>query len=164
MIRIADLREATNAELTARWMVDLSEVLRTSDIAEIAATSGEDPAVALVASVLISDHAWVVLEHEEPICVFGCAPDPEDPNKGVVWMLGADRMDDPVVSRFILRRSRAYQRVMHRKYPVLWNYIDARNEKSLRWLEWCGFQITEAHPHHGIEARLFYTFQRHRHV
>ena len=40
------------------------------------------------------------------------------------------------------------------------NYIDARNEQSLRWLRWTGFKLLEAHPEHGREKRLFFTFAR----
>lgn len=145
-------------------MVDLAQDLRPEDLAEIQATTGEDPAVTLVSSLMLSELAWVVLDDEDPIAVFGAAPDLNRPGDGLVWMMGTPRMDHPAAATFILRHTRPYLDEMHRRFPRLWNHIDARNDKSMRWLEWANFRVTEAHPAFGREGRLFYTFERTAHV
>ena len=158
MIQVVPLGEVSNAQ-AAEWLVDLSEELRQSDLDEIKASTGEDPATAVVASVMVSDHAWMVLDDEDPIAVFGCAPT-DDPSAALVWMVGSDRMDEPENALGILRLSRRYKDAMHRTYPVLYNWIDARNEKSLKWLDWCGYEILDADHEYGVERRLFYLFAK----
>lgn len=159
-MKIVSLSEVTNAQ-AAEWLVDLAEDLRSSDLDEISAGSGEEPATALISSVMVSSHAWVILDGSDPICAFGCAPE-DAPGSAVIWMLGSPRMDEPRNAIPILRLSRTYLDEMHRAYPTLWNYIDARNDRSMKWLEWCGFEVLEAVPGHGREGRLFYHFSRHR--
>lgn len=158
MIQVVDLGGAPSAQV-AEWMVDLAANLRPQDLDEIEATSGGDPAETLVASVMLSDRAWVVLVDEEPALVFGRAPT-GTPQDSLVWLMGSPLMDRAGVRTFILRRFRPYLAALHADCRRLWNLIDARNAVSLRWLEWLGFRVVEAHPAAGREARLFYTFER----
>jgi hypothetical protein len=144
-------------DLLAGDLEKLAESLRVSDLAEIQATSEMAPLDALRVSVGVSDMAWLVFWKGEPVCVFGVAPTPT-PGIGSVWMMGTPGMDRAALA--ILRRTAPYLRQMHERYPLLWNYIDARNERSMAWLEWAGFRLTEAHPQHGREGRLFFTFAR----
>ncbi len=161
MIQVVDLGEVTNVQ-AAEWLVDLAGDLRQSDLDEIAAVTGDDPAVALVESVMVSSHAWAVLDGEDPIAAFGCSPT-GTPGDAQVWMMGSPRMDLPANAAGILRLSRPYLDVMQAAYGRLWNHIDARNDRSMRWLEWCGFQVEEAVPDFGVEGRLFFLFSRQRH-
>lgn len=161
-MKIVSLSEVSN-EQAAEWLVDLSEDLRSTDLDEIKASTGEEPAVALVSSVLVSTHAWVILDRGDPICAFGAAPGDQD-GDGVVWMLGSPRMDEPHNAIGILRLSQRYLQEMHGAYPRLFNYIDARNDRSMKWLEWCGFEVIDVDLSHGIEGRPFYHFSRQRHV
>lgn len=158
MIEVVSLAEVSNAQ-AAEWLVDLADDLRQSDLDEIKATTGQEPAVALVSSVMVSDHAWVILDGEDPIAAFGCAPS-GDPQAALVWMLGSDRMDEPANAVGILRQSRRYKDLMHRTYPILYNWIDARNTKSLRWLEWCGYEVLDTDPHYGVEELPFFLFAK----
>lgn len=158
MIDFVDLGEVPYEE-AASLLVTLSEDLRQSDLDEITATSALPPAEALVASCLVSTLGWVMRRNGVPICAFGCAPTGV-PGAGHVWMLGSPKMDQSAVT--ILRLTRPYLDQMHRIFPFLWNYIDARNDRSMRWLEWAGFRLLEAHPEHGREKRLFFTFARYQ--
>jgi len=160
MIQVMDLAEVPNKQ-AAEWLVGLAEDLRQTDLDEIAAHTGDDPAVALISSVMVSTHAWVILDGDDPIAAFGCAPSGA-PGDAQVWMLGADAMDRPANAAGILRLSRPYLDEMQRTYARLWNHIDARNDRSMRWLEWCGFTVNEAVPDFGVEKRLFFLFSRHR--
>lgn len=157
-MQIVSLAEVSNAQV-ADWLVDLADDLRPADLDEIAATTAEDPATSLITSVMMSTHAWVILDGEDPICAFGAAPDGR-PGLGVVWMMGSPRMDEPRNALGILRQSRPYLDRLHAAYPTLWNNIDARNGRSMRWLEWLGFEVQEALPDYGLEGRLFYRFSR----
>lgn len=158
MIQYRDLREASSEQTTA-WLEVLAENLRPSDLDEIAASSDLDPLMSLTASVAVSDMAWVILSNDIPVAVFGCAPSGH-PNSGQVWMMGTPGMDERRTAISIARSTVPYLDRMHALYACLWNYIDARNEKSMNWLRWSGFRLLEAHPAHGREGRLFFTFAR----
>lgn len=160
MIQVVNLADQSNAQV-AEWLVDLADDLRQSDLDEIKAHSGEDPSVALISSVMVSDHAWVILDGDTPIAAFGCAPTGE-PGEALVWLLGSPLMDTPANAAGILRLSTRYMDEMHKTYPVLWNHIDDRNKRSMRWLRWCGFELREAVPDFGVERRLFHVFVRQR--
>ncbi|WP_343698848.1 hypothetical protein [Caulobacter sp.] len=158
MIEYQDLREASS-EQTIAWLEVLAENLRPSDLDEITATSDMDPLLSLTTSVMLSQRAWVIISSGVPVAVFGCAPSgPAD--SGLVWMMGTPAMDERRTAISIARMTVPYLRQMHRLYACLWNHIDARNEKSMHWLRWCGFRLLEAIPSYGREARPFYIFAR----
>lgn len=159
MIRFVSFDEA-GGQLEG-WLSDLSGRLRSSDLDEITASSGLPPYVAVVGGALVSDMGWVMLDDDDPICVFGVAPSGH-PEAGVVWMVGTDRMKEPRIARAVLRHSVPFKERMHDLYPCLFNFIDARNTASLKWLQWTGYRLLEAHPEWGREGRLFYTFARYR--
>ena len=46
---------------------------------------------------------------------------------------------------------------MQNLYPILWNFIDSRNEIHLRWIKWCGFKIINERY---IDNVKFYEFIR----
>lgn len=149
--------DSLDPDVLAALLLELAAGLRATDLDEIAATSDLAPLDALLNSVLVSALSWVVLHEGDPVAVFGVAPTALEV-AGSVWMLGTSGMDAAAIS--ILRLTRPYLLEMHRRFPLLWNYIDARNEKSMAWLRWCGFRLLEAHPNHGREGRLFFTFAR----
>ena len=72
------------------------------------------------------------------MALFG-APPPPLPGLGIVWMLGTDAIQTEAMG--IARRTRRYFDELNAAYPILWNYIDARNAVSLRWLRWGGFKL-----------------------
>lgn len=156
MIEVIPAHEADQAALRD-WLIELAANLRPADLDEIEATSEEPPLASLLSSLLASDMAWVGLRGGTPVCIFGVAPTPL-PGAGNVWMMGTPEIDEIPVA--FLRRTGPYLRQMHERYPLLWNYIDARNRKSMDWLDWSGFRLLEAHPHYGREGRLFFTFAR----
>jgi hypothetical protein len=155
MIELHDLREVPTGQATA-WLGAIATDLRLGDREEIDATTDMSPEDALVGSAAGSDMAWIISNQGRPMTVFGCAP--SAPGSGQVWMMGTPEMD--AVSLRLGRVSLRCLHLMHAKHACLWNYIDARNEQSMRWLRWTGFQLLEAHPQFGRQGRLFFTFAR----
>lgn len=99
---------------------------------------GEDTLEILAQSVLLSTHGWLVFSDGEPIAVMGAAPSAL-PGVGIAWMLGTPGILR--VGRTVARQTAQYLDAMHTAYPVLWNYIDARNTVSMKWLRWVGFEL-----------------------
>lgn len=94
---------------------------------------------ALVESVRRSDWTACGVVDGAPVCLFGVAPGSVLSGRGVPWMLagaGLDRAEIP-----FLRRSRPVRDAMLATYPHLCNVVDARNTRTIRWLDWLGFRI-----------------------
>ena len=155
MIEVQDLRHV-EPDVAEAWLHEIAENLRDQDREEVRATSALSPEDALVASYRLSTHAYVI-HSGGPIAAFGAAPHGL-PGVGVVWMLGTDGIKRESYS--IARKTRQYFDELNEAYFLLWNWIDARNTTSMRWLKWGGFKLLEEHPEHGPEKRPFYTFAR----
>lgn len=156
MIQVHDLRHV-EPDVAQAWLLEIAENLRQGDRDEVQASSNLTPAEALLGSYSLSTHAYVILSTEgDPIAAFGAAP--HAAGIGIVWMLGTDGIEQEAFG--IARRTRRYFDELNAAYFMLWNYIDARNATSMRWLRWGGFQLLEEHPEHGPERRPFYTFAR----
>lgn len=155
MIEVQDLRHV-EPDVAEAWLREIAGNLRQQDIEEVKASSALSATDALLASYRLSTHAYVILS-DGPIAAFGAAPHGL-PGVGVVWMLGTDGIKRESYS--IARKTRQYFDELNGAYFLLWNFIDARNTTSMRWLRWGGFQLLEEHPEHGPEGRPFYTFAR----
>ncbi|RVU03487.1 hypothetical protein EOE18_15300 [Novosphingobium umbonatum] len=162
MIQFKNIREVPEVQLIG-WLKVLADNLRAADKAEIEATHGLDPLGSLIKSADLSTLCWVALDGDVPFCIFGCAPSVA-PQVGIAWLMGTDRLDD--IPHTFVRNTLRHLRQMHSLYPCLFNYIDARNDRSMRWLTTCGFSILQAIPEHGREKRPFILFARldNRHV
>lgn len=137
----------------------LAPKLRVADIQEIKAAIGEDPGDVLERNVGWSDPCYAVVDGEDaPIALFGAVPEVNDPDLGIVWLLASDELIKHHF--FIARNSRAWVAEMHRRYRVLWNCVDARNEVHIRWLKWCGFKFLRLIEKYGVEERPFYEFEK----
>ncbi len=138
----------------------LAPLLRAADRREIEAADGLDPALVLAEGIAGSDPCHAVVDGDRILALFGVTPSADDPEVGMVWLLGSDEL----VARgtLVARRSRAYLALWHQRYRVLWNMVDARNEVHLRWLRWCGFTVVGRVEHHGAEQRPFYEVRHER--
>jgi len=56
----------------------------------------------------------------------------------------------PVCVKWVRRQSE--------KFSLLYNYVDARNVKSIKWLRWLGFQLDEPAPY-GVRGLPFHRFE-----
>lgn len=55
-----------------------------------------------------------------------------------------------------LRRSREWRNQLLQRYSTLTNFVDVRNEVSVRWLRWLGFKLSEPITYRGHD---FYVFE-----
>jgi hypothetical protein len=128
--------------------------LRTADRDEIHAVSGQDPEAALLNGIRMSAKAITLLIDDQPEAIFGVVE--KDKQTGIVWMLGTDELVREPKRFWIAGKS--WLTTLHMTWPVLTNYIDARNEVHIRWLERMGAKFHGTEPEFGFEKRPFRLF------
>lgn len=134
------------------------ENLRPADLDEIRASVPGDPGEIIRASATASVLGWIILDRTGlPIGLFGAA-DGGLGRVGIPWMVGTPGLEQE--AHALARHTRRYVGEMLRTFPVLTNFVDARNTAALDWLLWAGFHLIDADPRHGPEERLFLQFSR----
>ena len=132
-------------------------VLRPSDLAEAEAWSTEPPETTVANSIRDSSEAWAGLAGGELVCLFGVAPLTLIGVTGIPWLMGSVLMEKH--QRAFLRRNRAMVDHWQGMFPILRNFVDARNVTSQKWLRWLGFEIGPAVPY-GVSGLPFHPFER----
>lgn len=75
---------------------------------------------------------------------------------GQIWLLGSNLVDKFPFQ--FLHDSRKGLKLAQRRYDYLHNFIDQRNSKFLKWLDWLGFKITGPFPY-GRFGKPFFKFE-----
>jgi hypothetical protein len=136
---------------------ELAANMRPADRDEITASNGADIRRTLGFSLLLSVNAFAVRSEEGLLCVFGTAAHSLLDDTGAIWMLGTPIVDKH--PRTLSRVTRRYVAEMLRIFPILANWVDARNAASIKLLRWCGFTIGEPEPY-GVRGLPFHRFEK----
>jgi hypothetical protein len=148
-----EVRQAT--ELDAFY---LAENIREADRQEVLASGSPSPLASLMVGLEHSRLCLSVVNDDNlPVAIFGVV-DSADPEVGLVWMLGTDEIGESKI-RF-LRGSREWVKLLHKRYPILANVVDARNTVHISWLRWLGFTFINQHPGLGPGNHPFFEFVR----
>lgn len=147
--------------LTPDDVAYLAPLLREEDKEEIRAASGLEPIDALAYGLVAGAPALTLVAPDGEPCG-ACGANPQAPDVGYVWMVATPALLDH--SRVFLRQCRSVIRDMNNIYPVLYSFMDARNEVHRKWVEWCGFTIIATHERMGVEQLPFYEIVRINHV
>ena len=131
----------------------IAEDLRESDANEVRRSHGHLPLEALKYSFHISELCMTVVFKGKPVAMFGMVP--TGALEASIWLLATDGLHEMWIT--FLKLSRDFIQVMLDQYPFLYNFVDAQNETTLRWLAWCGAKFTEPKPY-GKEGCLFRQF------
>lgn len=138
----------------------LADHLREADRLELAATHGDelDILACLQAAVRASEDVFVaVTAAGEPFAVFGLAPVSLLGGIGCPWMLGTDTAAHHAIGVITLARQHVAR--WSQRYSLLFNYVDARNKRSIGWLKRIGFTVQTAQPY-GLHGEPFHRFER----
>ena len=135
----------------------LSTRLRQEDIDECRANANVTPLVALTIGVQNSHLPFVVYnDKHNPVMIMGVIP--QGKNLGMIWLLSSPEISNMPLT--FLRHCKKVLECYNQTFPVLYNYIDARNTLHLKWLKWLGFQFIKVHQNFGYEQRKFIEFIR----
>tara|TARA_B100001248_G_scaffold151196_1_gene113600 strand:- start:4827 stop:5234 length:408 start_codon:yes stop_codon:yes gene_type:complete len=132
--------------------------MRQEDKEEIFAYSGTLPKEQMFYCFFSSKPCMTMIGRKGNIMgMYGVVP--QSPKVGRIWMLGHESMtSDYKDVRDFLRHSPIELQKFHCNYPLLYNYVDARNETHIKWIKWMGFSIIKKHATFGAEGRTFYEF------
>ena len=144
---------------TMEHTLELAPRMREADVREVWATGHLTPLASLQGSLHISVDAGTAIVDGEIMCMYGVGATSLLADLGFPWMLGSDIMEEH--ARFYLRRARSWIAWAQGRFPVLRNHVDVRNESSIVWLKWMGFEFEEAIPY-GPDQVPFYPFELRR--
>lgn len=150
-----DVNGVTVRDSMKKDILPMAINLRRGDIDEIWASHHLEPLEALMKSFECSQTCLTACIKEEPFSMFGCTPENFLSSKGLIWMLATDRIWDARLQFY--KYSRHFVDILLEDYPILYNYVDARNLKSVIWLKKIGAEIKPAQSH-GAEGLPFHYF------
>lgn len=128
--------------------------MKQADRDEVMSASGFSPMSAIKISWLFSLTAFTGLDPDgEPLGMFGVSR--ENIHWFTPWLLSTERICDLWIP--FLRTTREMFPIVCAKYPNMRNHVDARNVKSIAWLQWLGFNM-EAPAPYGVEGLPFILF------
>jgi len=131
---------------------------RAADVQELRASSGTTMEQALRAGLEVSTKAYTALLDGEPVAMFGVNPYSELSKVGVAWMLGTATLDTARGRRAVVRCAEPVLDHLRDLYPeMLFNAVDARNARAIRFLKWAGFTFLDPVPV-GPDKRPFFPF------
>ena len=141
----------------AEHVIELACNIRDEDRREINAWTRSGVMHGLYRSYRVSTHCWTAMLDDKVLFMFGVAPISVLGRVGSPWLIAAKGVEK--VQRQFIRECRDYLKEMLRVYPELRNYVDVRNNASIRWLEWMGFTLGEPVPF-GLNGEPFIPFAR----
>jgi hypothetical protein len=146
MLELEDIcRRYTVVAAEPRHAVAMAPIMRPGDRGEIWAAAALEPLRGLEVSLAASLYAWTWLVEDVPACIFGVGAAPDGSGIGVPWLLSSEIVDRHW--RPFLKHHRPFLERMRTDFPVLANWVDARQAPAIRWLRWMGFAIRPAEPH-----------------
>jgi|TARA_B110000305_G_scaffold190935_1_gene213449 hypothetical protein len=120
--------------------LELAPKIRKGDREEIQASGNISPLKALVVP-FTQDRAKIYsvigTESEGVIGMFGVASC-ADPEYGVAWMLSSEKLFKH--TKQFIKECPQWIEEMGKGYKYLYNFVDKRNWKSLKWLQYLGFE------------------------
>lgn len=139
---------------------ELKDRIRAEHCNEISATSGRTAEQSLLVGYLSSSQCYTASLYigmrSIPVHMFGVTSDNKDPEKATVWALGS-REVDRVPRQFCFFANEFISHFLN-DYKTIYNWIDARYERGIRFLKFLGAHFEEAQPY-GVENRLFHYFE-----
>jgi hypothetical protein len=126
----------------------IAKRMRQADVDEIWAAAAVLPRPAIALSLDAADITGTWLIDGVPAAIGGV-------RDGVVWLLTTDLVDKHQ-RRFLMEAKRQFEDVKP-MYDRLYNWVDARNTRSIRWLKWMGFTLDAPRPY-GVFRKPFIRF------
>ena len=119
--------------------LELAPKIRKGDRQEIMASNGATPLEALVIPFTEEGKIYSIIgnKSEGVIGMFGSVPSKEK-GYGVVWLLSSEDLFKH--TKQFIKECPKWINEMSEEYEYVYNFVDERNWKSLKWLQFLGFE------------------------
>lgn len=135
----------------------LAATMRKEDREEVMASSGSLPLEAIEHSISLSNMSKAIVIDGEVIGIMGVNPVSVIGNVGCFWWLSSDNLDKYKLSFMKLLRDNQKELFgIKDSFGFLMNYVDARYDKSIKWLKWLGFYVSQETIPHGKAGLPFH--------
>ena len=144
-VRKAELKDA----------LELAPKMRKGDRQEIMASDGATPLESLVVPFTQKNakiYTIVGTEAEGVIGMFGSSPIKEE-GYGIVWLLSSEDLFKHI--KQFIKWLPKWLEDMSKGYDYVYNFVDERNWKSLKWLQFLGFEPKTKIGEYGIGKMPF---------
>lgn len=135
----------------------VADKMRNIDRTELELASGLQPLEALEKSFELSLYCRCIEVDGEPAAIFGVRKPFVLNSKGLIWLLGTDKMTR--IKNNFVKNCMQYINEGFDYVDSLENYVWIENKLSIRWLKWCGFKLDEPKPY-GLKQALFLHFYK----
>ena len=130
--------------------LQLAPKVRIADREEIRASDGKSPLEALVIPFTYKksrSYTIIGTAKEGVIGMFGVAPT-KDPEYGIAWLLSSEILFKH--TKQFIKECPYWVSQMSEGYTYIYNWVDRRNWKSLKWLQFLGFEAKEEIKQYGV--------------
>jgi hypothetical protein len=130
--------------------LQLAPKVRIADREEIRASNGSSPLEALVIPFTYKEarsYTIIGTAKEGVIGMFGVAPT-KDPEYGIAWLLSSEDLFKH--TKQFIKECPYWVSQMSEGYTYIYNWVDRRNWKSLKWLQFLGFEAKEEIKQYGV--------------
>lgn len=120
--------------------LELAPKMRMGDRKEIMASNGSTPLESLVIPFTQKGakiYSIIGTKSEGVIGMFGSTPTKEK-DYGVVWLLSSEHLFKHI--KQFIKECPKWVAEMSEGYEYVYNFVDERNWKSLKWLQFLGFE------------------------
>ena len=130
--------------------LQLAPKMRKADMEEILASHGKTPLESLVVPFTYEkarSYTIIGTAKEGVIGMFGVAPT-KDPEYGIAWLLSSEDLFKH--TKQFIKECPYWVSQMSEGYTYIYNWVDRRNWKSLKWLQFLGFEAKEEIKQYGV--------------
>jgi len=130
--------------------LQLAPKMRKADREEILASHGKTPLESLVVPFTYEkarSYTIIGTAKEGVIGMFGVSPT-KDPEYGIAWLLSSEILFKH--TKQFIKECPYWVSKMSQGYTYIYNWVDRRNWKSLKWLQYLGFEAKEEIKQFGV--------------
>lgn len=129
--------------------------MRDVDRQELLASSMASPLQTVLSSFARSEYSFTGLVDSKPVMILGVVSSNRIFRVGIPWMIATSELEGH--SMQFLRGCAPVLDMFRQDFSYLYNHVDARNDSSIRWLKWLGFDLDEPEIY-GHRKMLFHRF------
>lgn len=147
---VTGLEENYVRPATIKDALQLAPKVRIADREEIRASDNKSPLEALVVPFSIDkskNYTIVGNLNEGVIGMFGACPT-KDPAYGVAWLISSEDLFKH--TKQFIKECPYWISQMGNGYEYLYNWVDRRNWKSMKWLQFLGFEPKDEIKQYGV--------------